>query len=78
LEIEKKVCKYTFTKLLKMLPGTELEYKPIQLSDESAGRSLEILDSTSAKKDDKKDAAKNAIEFSGQIKMPEEAKSEKK
>jgi len=53
-------------------------FPAIELTDQFATKSLEIIDSSIAKKDDKKDAVKNAIEISGQIKMPEKENSDKK
>jgi hypothetical protein len=53
-------------------------FPAIELSDPLATKSLELIDQSSAKKDDKKDAQKNAIEFSGQVKLPAEDKNNKK
>jgi len=75
LEVEKKICKYTLTKTCRT--ANEIS-EMIALDDKLASRGLEVIDSASAKKDEKKDAAKNAIEFAGQVKMPEEKKDDKK
>jgi hypothetical protein len=75
LEIEKKVCKYTLTKVHQ---EWAMGYPAICPADNSASRILEIVDATTAKKDEKKEATKNAIEFSGQVKLPAEEKKENK
>lgn len=115
LEIEKKICKYTLSKLHslkewdqadKQRKAAEQEknkgeddktneglhmaktikepkemypaFPAIELTDQFATKSLEVINSSSVKKDEKKDAAKNSIEFSGQVKLPTEEKNEKK
>jgi hypothetical protein len=71
LGIEKKICKYTLTETKRTLSGDNQE---ILLDSKSAGKTLEILDADSTKNDDKKEAAKNALEFSGHVKLPAEEK----
>jgi hypothetical protein len=73
LGIEKKICKYTLTEVHRKLGEDNQE---IALDSRSANKALEILDADSAKKDEKKNDAKKALEFSGQVTLPREEKKE--
>jgi hypothetical protein len=69
IEIEKKVCIYTLTKIHR---DWKDGYPAILLSDVSANRVLDVIDLAPIPKNGNNGAPKNALEFSGQITLPAE------